>query len=98
MHFLRRSDKERAIAIANGAKFANTKIKAADCSCKESFARVNHVEPASKKDLYRRMKHSTERTSSIRTNETQVAVHENSSTKSSTSSRSSFFCRADKQV
>ncbi len=46
VHFLRKSDKKRAITIANGAKFENTRIYVESCGCESSFSGVNGSKPA----------------------------------------------------
>ncbi len=90
VHFLRRSEQDRAIAMPDGAKFASTKINVQACSCKESFQRaktVNKVVPASTEVAYRGKKLDAENPDVIRSkNETEVLGHENSRTNSSPSS------------
>ncbi len=46
VHFLRKSERKHAIAITNGAKFANTRIYVESCRCVRSFSRVSGSKPA----------------------------------------------------
>ncbi len=46
VHFLWKPDKKRAIAITNGAKFANTRIYVESCGCVSSFSGMNRTKPA----------------------------------------------------
>ncbi len=45
VHFLRKSNKKRAIAITNGARFANTRIYVESCGCVSSFSGVHGTKP-----------------------------------------------------
>ena len=46
VHFLQKPDEKRAIAVANSAKFGNTRIKVEPCKCKDSFSGMNGSKPA----------------------------------------------------
>ncbi len=96
VHFLNKSDKDRAIVIANGVKFVDNKIKAESCLCEKPFVGGNARNTSEaeinvpKKPSYRRKKPVLKPPQvGGSKNKTEVFTSKNSSKSSSRASRHS---------